>query len=51
MSGKDFYLCVKMMREAQKEYFRNRTKENLLKSIELERRVDNELIEVAKRLQ
>ncbi len=39
----EFYLLVKEMREAQKEYFRTRSKESLIKSKTLEKRVDEAL--------
>ena len=48
MNVKDFVLRVKMMREAQVNYFRNRTQENLIKAKQLERDVDNDLLEIAK---
>ena len=37
---KDFITTVKAMREAQKEYFRTRDRQVLLKSKTLEKRVD-----------
>ena len=48
MNVKDFILRVKKMREAQVNYFRNRTQENLIKAKQLERDVDNDLLEIAK---
>lgn len=47
MSGKDFFILVKAMREAQKEYFATRTTSALQKSKELERGVDAEIQRVA----
>lgn len=38
-----FFNLVKEMRQAQKEYFRTRAHSALVKSKDLERRVDNEL--------
>lgn len=38
-----FFNPVKEMRAAQKEYFRTRTHSTLVRSKDLERRVDNEL--------
>lgn len=38
---KDFITTVKAMREAQKEYFRTRDRQILLKSKTLEKRVDD----------
>ena len=38
-----FFNLVKKMRAAQKEYFRTRAHSALVKSKDLERRVDNEL--------
>lgn len=51
MDVKGFIIRVKDMREAQKAYFKNRTKENLIKSIQLEKEVDNGLYEIAKMFQ
>lgn len=48
MEVKDFIIKVKMMRQAQKDYFAYRTKELLARSKELEREVDNDLVTIAK---
>lgn len=41
LTMKDFITTVKAMREAQKEYFRTRDRQILLKSKTLEKRVDD----------
>lgn len=51
MNIKDFIIRVKMMREAQKNYFAYRTKEYLQQSMQLEREVDNDLVTIAKMFQ
>ena len=43
MISVEFYSLVKEMREAQKEYFRTRSKDSLIKSKSLEKRVDEVL--------
>jgi hypothetical protein len=43
MNARNFFMLVTEMRNAQKMYFRNRTKEELEKSKELEKRVDDEI--------
>lgn len=43
MISVEFYSLVKEMREAQKEYFRTRSKDSLIKSKALEKRVDEAL--------
>ena len=43
MTSMDFYSLVKEMREAQKEYFRTRSKDSLKRSKALEKRVDEAL--------
>ena len=48
MNVKDFVLKVKMMREAQKNYFATRSREWLTESKRLEKEVDNDLLEIAK---
>ena len=48
MEVKDFIIKVKLMRQAQKDYFAYRTKELLARSKELEREVDNDLVTIAK---
>ena len=51
MNVKDFVLSVKMMREAQKNYFATRSREWLTESKRLEKEVDNYLFEIAKMFQ
>jgi hypothetical protein len=51
MNVKDFVLRVKMMREAQKNYFATRSREWLTESKRLEKEVDNVLLEIAKMFQ
>lgn len=51
MNVKDFIIKVKMMREAQKNYFAYRTRELLVKSKQLEREVDDDLVTIAKMFQ
>lgn len=51
MDVKGFIIKVKMMRQAQKSYFVNRTNEDLQKAKILERDVDNDLITIAKMFQ
>ena len=43
MNARDFFDLVSDMRQAQKDYFRTRDKEILVKSKELEKRVDDEI--------
>ena len=43
MDAKSFFMLVREMRTAQKEYFRLRSHEALTKSMELERKVDTEI--------
>lgn len=43
MDAKSFFMLVREMRTAQKEYFRFRSHEALTKSMELERKVDTEI--------
>ena len=43
MDAKEFFYLVKDMREAQREYFRTRSKDVLTRSKDLERRVDYEI--------
>lgn len=45
---KEIITAVKLMREAQKEYFRTRDKQALQKSKALEKRVDNMIDEYCK---
>lgn len=47
MSTKEFYITVKAMRQAQREYFSTRSKESLLKAKDLEKQVDEELLRIA----
>lgn len=51
MNVKDFILKVKMMREAQKEYFAYRTPDLFYKSKQLEKQVDDDLVTIAKMFQ
>ena len=51
MNVNDFVLKVKMMREAQKNYFATRSREWLTESKRLEKEVDNDLLEIAKMFQ
>lgn len=46
MNAKEFFDLVADMRKAQKEYFRTRDKEVLIKSKDLENRVDVEIARV-----
>lgn len=43
MDAKTFFMLVRRMRTAQKEYFRARTHESLVSSMDLEREVDTEI--------
>lgn len=43
MDEKTFRQLVKQMRDAQKEYFKTRSKESLMNSKTLEKQVDTEL--------
>lgn len=43
MSRLSFFALVKQMREAQRTYYQTRDKDILRKSIELEKRVDEEI--------
>ena len=51
MNVKDFIIKVKDMRQAQKDYFAYRTKELLIKSKQLEKSVDDDLVTIAKMFQ
>lgn len=51
MDAKEFFFLVKDMREAQREFFRTRSKDVLARSKDLERRVDNEIERTLKILQ
>lgn len=46
MKAKDFFCLVSEMREAQKLYFKTRSKEVLQRSKILERKVDDEIVRV-----
>ncbi|MGB8706237.1 MAG: hypothetical protein WCD31_14520 [Gillisia sp.] len=46
MEANQFYILVKRMREAQKEYFRTRTKDALQFSKKLEGQVDSTLKDI-----
>lgn len=48
MDVKDFIIKVKMMREAQKNYFAYRDPHLLAKAKEFEREVDEDLVTIAK---
>lgn len=43
MNAREFFDTVAKMREAQKSYFRTRSKSSLEKSKELEKKVDDEI--------
>lgn len=43
MTAREFFYLVAQMRTAQKEYFQNRSQQNLKRSIVLEREVDEEI--------
>lgn len=43
MNAREFFYLVAQMRTAQKEYFQNRSQQNLKRSIVLEREVDYEI--------
>lgn len=43
MDAKSFFMLVREMRTAQKDYFRLRSHEALTKSMALERKVDTEI--------
>lgn len=43
MNAREFFDVVSQMREAQKSYFRTRSKSSLEKSKELEKQVDDEI--------
>lgn len=51
MDVRDFIIKVKMMRQAQRDYFAYRTKELLVRSKQLEKEVDDDLITIAKMFQ
>ena len=51
MNLKDFIIRVKVMRQAQKDYFAYRTEELLIKSKQLEKQVDDDLVTIAKMFQ
>lgn len=46
MNARQFFNLVSQMRATQKEYFRTRSKEVLLQSKRVEKRVDDEIIRV-----
>lgn len=43
MKPEEFYLLVANMRNAQKEYFKTRSRDLLSKSMQLEKQVDDEI--------
>lgn len=43
MKAEEFYLLVANMRNAQKEYFKTRSRDLLSKSMQLEKQVDDEI--------
>lgn len=47
MTALDFFILVRDMRQLQKDYFRTRDREVLVKSKELEKRVDEEIRRVS----
>ena len=51
MDLKNFVIKVKMMRQAQRDYFATRSREKLQESKQLEKDVDNDLLEIAKMFQ
>ncbi len=46
MTLEEFAKLVREMREAQNAYFRNRTRDNLEKSMAIEKRVDEETSQI-----
>lgn len=48
MNAKEFFLTVAQMREAQKQYFKNRFSADLEKAKELEKKIDAEIERVKK---
>ena len=51
MDIKGFIINVKMMRQAQRDYFATRSREALMQAKDLERKVDDDLITIAKMFQ
>lgn len=46
MNAREFFDLVCNMRDAQREYFKVRTRQALMKSLDLEKAVDSEIIRV-----
>lgn len=46
MDVRDFFIKVKFMREAQREYFATRSKESLVRAKQYEKAVDEDLVTI-----
>ena len=46
MDAKQFFVMVARMRDAQRDYFKHRNKENLQTALQLEQDVDREILRV-----
>ena len=46
MNAKKFFVMVARMRDAQRQYFKHRTNDNLQTALQLEQDIDNEILRV-----
>jgi hypothetical protein len=46
MNAKQFFVMVARMRDAQRQYFKHRTKDNLQTALQLEQDIDKEILRV-----
>jgi len=46
MNAKQFFVLVSKMREAQRQYFKHRTNDNLQTALQLEQDIDKEILRV-----
>ena len=46
MNAKQFFVLVARMREAQRQYFKHRTNDNLQTALQLEQDIDKEILRV-----
>ena len=51
MDIKGFVINVKMMRQAQRDYFATRSREAFMRAKDLERKVDDDILTIAKMFQ
>ena len=46
MNAKQFFVMVARMRDAQRQYFKHRTNDNLQTALQLEQNIDKEILRV-----